>query len=39
METRPLSRHKRWRVVRILRRAAGHEVEALIRKPEAEELP
>lgn len=36
METRPLSRHKRWRVVRILRRAAGYEVEELIRKPEAE---
>lgn len=37
METRPLSRHKRWRVVRILRRAAGYEVEELVRKPKAEE--
>jgi len=36
METRPLSRHKRWRVCRILRRAAGYEVEELLRKPEAE---
>ncbi|MCS7312392.1 MAG: 30S ribosomal protein S17 [Acidobacteria bacterium] len=36
METRPLSRHKRWRVHRILRRAAGYEVEAFVRKPAAE---
>ena len=37
METRPLSRHKRWRVVRILRRAVGYEAEELVRRPPAEE--
>ena len=36
METRPLSRHKRWRVVRILRRAVGYEVEELTRTPPKE---
>ncbi len=41
METRPLSRHKRWRVVRIIRRAAGYEPEELAGEEEepAEVVP
>ena len=38
METRPLSRHKRWRVVRIIRRAAGYEPEELAGEEESVEV-
>lgn len=40
METRPLSRHKRWRVVRIIRRAVGYEEHELKRTtPRPPEAP
>ena len=40
METRPLSRHKRWRVVRIIRHAVGYEEEELRRTmPQPPEAP